>query len=141
MAAQTLVRDGLEAVFVVGVGGMLVSAVRRLRAGEVRAHRCGACGRPTSRAYPRCKHCGAPVLSRRGGGYKGDVTERTVPSRETRAAEQAAAGAEHGATEPPTPEEEAAAERSRGSVDDEVRADYRDMVERGAQQQGEGRIP
>ena len=61
MATQTLVRDGLEVVFVVGVGGMLANVVRRLRAGQIRAYRCPACGRPTSRAYPRCKHCGEPV--------------------------------------------------------------------------------
>jgi hypothetical protein len=23
-------------------------------------HRCAACDRPTSRAYPMCRHCGAP---------------------------------------------------------------------------------
>ena len=141
MASETLVRDGLEVVFVIGVGGMLVNVVRRLRAGQIRAYRCGACGRPASRAYPRCKHCGAPVLLRREGGYKGDVSEHTRPSRETRAADQAAARAEHGAREAPTPEEEVAAERSRDRVDDEVRADYQDMVERGAHQPGEGRLP
>ncbi len=56
-----MVRDGLELLFVVAVGGMLWSAVRRLRAGQVSVHRCGACGRPTSRAYPRCTRCGAPL--------------------------------------------------------------------------------
>ena len=44
---------------VVAVGGMLVSAVRRVRAGQVHPLYCAACGRPTARAYPRCKHCGA----------------------------------------------------------------------------------
>jgi uncharacterized OB-fold protein len=42
--------------------GMLVSAIRRLRAGEIKVVRCQACGRPTSRAYPNCKHCGTPRL-------------------------------------------------------------------------------
>jgi predicted amidophosphoribosyltransferase len=40
---------------------MLVSAVRKLRAGQIQVVRCTACDRPTSRAYPRCKHCGAPL--------------------------------------------------------------------------------
>ncbi|MDQ4132845.1 MAG: hypothetical protein M3179_06465 [Actinomycetota bacterium] len=53
-----LVRDGIELLLVVAVGGMLVSALLRLRRGEIRVVRCRACGRPTSRAYPNCKHCG-----------------------------------------------------------------------------------
>lgn len=57
----SLVRDGLELAFVVAVGGMLWSAVRLLRAGQIRVYRCPACGRPTSRAYPRCTRCGAPA--------------------------------------------------------------------------------
>jgi uncharacterized OB-fold protein len=56
-----LVRDGLELLFVVAVGGMLVSAIRKLRAGQITVMQCRACGRPTSRAYPRCKHCGAEL--------------------------------------------------------------------------------
>jgi uncharacterized OB-fold protein len=59
--ADLLVRDGLEAVIVVAVGGMLVSAVRRLRRGEIRAYVCPACGRPTTRANGVCKHCGAEL--------------------------------------------------------------------------------
>jgi hypothetical protein len=51
------VRDALEVLIVVGVGALLVAAVARLRRGEIRVYRCYACGRPTSRAYPRCKHC------------------------------------------------------------------------------------
>ena len=54
-----LVRDLLEVAILVAVIGMLVSAVRRLRRGQITVVRCQACGRPTSRAYPRCKHCGA----------------------------------------------------------------------------------
>jgi hypothetical protein len=61
MDANSLVRDALELLFVVAVGGMLVSAVRKLRAGQIQVVRCTACDRPTSRAYPRCKHCGAPL--------------------------------------------------------------------------------
>lgn len=59
MSGDTLVRDGLELLFVIAVGGILVSSVRRLRAGQIKAYTCVACGRPTSRAYPRCKHCDA----------------------------------------------------------------------------------
>jgi len=54
------VRDALELLIVVAVGGMLVSVLRRLRRGEIVVFRCPACGRPTSRAYPLCRHCGAP---------------------------------------------------------------------------------
>ena len=59
--SEPLVRDGLEVMFVLAVGGMLWSTVRRLRAGHVRVFRCGRCGRPTSRAYPACTRCGAPL--------------------------------------------------------------------------------
>ena len=58
---DTLVRDALELLFVVAVGGMLVSAVLRLRRGQIRVYRCWSCGRPTSRAFPRCKHCGVEL--------------------------------------------------------------------------------
>ena len=51
-------RTLLEVAIVVAVGGMLAAAVGRLRRGEVRVYRCVACRRPTSRGYPRCKHCG-----------------------------------------------------------------------------------
>ena len=54
-----LFRDALELLFVVAVGGMLWSAVSRLRAGKVHVYRCQSCHRPTSRAYPRCTRCGA----------------------------------------------------------------------------------
>lgn len=57
--SEAVVRDGLELLFVVAVGGMLWAAVRRLRAGEVHVFRCPTCERPTSRAYPRCTRCGA----------------------------------------------------------------------------------
>jgi hypothetical protein len=61
MHGDTLVRDALEVLFVVAVGGMVVSAVRKLRAGQIQVVRCPACDRPTSRAYPRCKHCDAEL--------------------------------------------------------------------------------
>jgi hypothetical protein len=55
-----LVRDGLEVLIVVAVGGMVGSALLRLRRGQIRVVQCDACGRPTSRAYQNCKHCGTP---------------------------------------------------------------------------------
>ena len=53
-------RDGLEVLIVVAVGGLLWQTIGRLRRGEISVNRCDACGRPTSRAYPMCRHCGAP---------------------------------------------------------------------------------
>ena len=61
MNADTLVRDLLEVLIVVAVGGMLVSAIRRLRAGAIPVYRCPACDRPTTRANGICKHCGAEL--------------------------------------------------------------------------------
>lgn len=61
MEAETLVRDVLEVLIVIAVGGMLLSALRRLRRGEIRVYRCPACDRPTTRANGICKHCGAPL--------------------------------------------------------------------------------
>lgn len=60
---DVLVRSALEVLIVVAVGGMLVSALRRVRAGEVHPLYCPSCRRPTARAYPRCKHCGAELDS------------------------------------------------------------------------------
>jgi len=65
----------------------------------------------------------------------------TKPTSDTKAADKAAAAAPHEAPQTPTAEESAAADRSRDSVDDTVRADYKDMTERGANQKGEGRLP
>lgn len=59
--SDALVRDTLEVLFAVAVGGMLWSAVRRLRAGQVEVPSCPSCLRPTSRAYPRCTRCGAAL--------------------------------------------------------------------------------
>ena len=56
-----LVRDALEVLLVVAVGGILWSAVGRMRRGEVSVVRCSSCGRTISRAYDRCGHCGAKV--------------------------------------------------------------------------------
>ena len=59
MSPDTLVRDALEVLIVIAIGGMLVSVVRRLRAGAIPVYRCPACERPTTRANGTCKHCGA----------------------------------------------------------------------------------
>ena len=61
MNPDTLVRDLLEVLIVVAVGGMLFSAVRRLRAGAIPVYRCPTCERPTTRANGICKHCGADL--------------------------------------------------------------------------------
>ena len=53
-------RTVLEVLIVVAVGGILWSAIVRLRRGQIKVYRCDACDRPTSRAYDVCKHCGAP---------------------------------------------------------------------------------
>jgi hypothetical protein len=60
MDASTLFRDLFEVLIVVAIGGMLFTVVRRLRRGQIRVIRCPECERPTSRAYPVCKWCGAP---------------------------------------------------------------------------------
>lgn len=61
MDGETLIRDGLELLFVIAIGGMLVSAIRRLRRGEIQVYRCPECERPTTRANGICKHCSAPL--------------------------------------------------------------------------------
>ena len=68
------------------------------------------------------------------------MTEHTEPTDATVAADEDGAKAQHTANEDPTPEEAAAADRSRDTVDDTVRSEYKELVERGAQQKGEGRI-
>ena len=67
------------------------------------------------------------------------MTEPTRPSHETRAAERAEADAEHRADHEPTPDEEAAADEQ--ELDPTVAEHEREMAERGAHQQGEGRVP
>lgn len=60
MSASTLVRDGIESLFVIAVAGMLWSTVGRMRRGEIRVVRCESCGRPTSNAYAACPYCRSP---------------------------------------------------------------------------------
>jgi predicted amidophosphoribosyltransferase len=61
VSTETLVRDLLEVLVVVAIGGMLFSAVRRLRAGALPVYRCPSCERPTTRANGICKHCGTEL--------------------------------------------------------------------------------
>jgi uncharacterized OB-fold protein len=58
---SVLVRDAAEVMLVVAVGGMLWSAVGKVRRGRVEALHCKACGRTRSRAYPNCPRCGIPL--------------------------------------------------------------------------------
>lgn len=60
MDSQRLIRDAIELLIVIAVGGMLWTVISRLRSGRIRVVRCLECHRPTSRAYPVCKWCGAP---------------------------------------------------------------------------------
>ena len=62
----------------------------------------------------------------------------TTPDRDTIREDRAAVGESHDADRPPTPEEEAAAERA-GDLDPEVAESYKDAIERGAAQEGEGK--
>lgn len=62
----------------------------------------------------------------------------TTPDQDTIKEDREALQEAHDADRMPTPEEEAAAERS-GPVDPEVADSYKDALERGASQEGEGR--
>jgi hypothetical protein len=69
------------------------------------------------------------------------MTERTQPTRpsaETRKAEHAEAQAKHEPDRAPTPEEEAVAAEE---VEPDVAEHEEEMLKRGANQQGEGRLP
>lgn len=66
------------------------------------------------------------------------MNDRTKPSPKTRDAERDEASAPHEADRMPTSDEERAA--SRTESDPDVAAHYEEMAERGANQQGEGRI-
>ena len=59
LGSVDIVRDGLEVLIVVALGGMLWAAVGKVRRGQIRVVRCPACARPTSRAYQHCPRCGA----------------------------------------------------------------------------------
>jgi hypothetical protein len=61
------------------------------------------------------------------------------PNDATRAAERADAQRQSGADREPTEDE--ARESEEQAIDDDVREHEREMAERGARQEGEGRIP
>lgn len=61
----------------------------------------------------------------------------TTPDRDTIKEDRASLDEGHGADRPPTPEEEAAAERN--ELDPDVATSYKDAIERGAAQEGEGK--
>jgi predicted amidophosphoribosyltransferase len=62
MVGDGLVRDGAELALAVAVGGMLWSAIRRLRRGQARPVLCPGCGRAVSRVYDACPRCGHPTV-------------------------------------------------------------------------------
>ena len=63
----------------------------------------------------------------------------TTPDRATIREDRGAQHSAHDADRPPTPEEEAQADAA-SDLDLEVAAAYKEALERGAAQQGEGRI-
>jgi hypothetical protein len=65
--------------------------------------------------------------------------ERTDVTDATREAEREEAVAPHDSDRPPTAQEEADAEAHK--VDPDVREHYEEMIERGAEVQGEGHVP
>ncbi|MGH9090157.1 MAG: hypothetical protein ACRDZR_02065 [Acidimicrobiales bacterium] len=73
------------------------------------------------------------------------MADPTQPDDGTEAADMAEAGAAHQADRAPTPDEEEAAARGARRADradpEDVAAHERDMGERGARAEGEGRIP
>ncbi|HEY9559117.1 MAG TPA: hypothetical protein VIR58_20440 [Acidimicrobiales bacterium] len=62
----------------------------------------------------------------------------TIPDKDSIREDRAALKDDHGADRMPTPDEEAAAERS-GDLDPEVADSYKEAIERGAAQEGEGK--
>ena len=67
-----------------------------------------------------------------------EPTQPTRPSAETREAEYAEAQAKHESDRAPTPQEEAVAAQE---VEPDVAEHEEEMLKRGADQQGEGRLP
>jgi hypothetical protein len=66
--------------------------------------------------------------------------DATRPDDETRRFESEDAQARHEPDKMPSPEEEEAAERA-GTPSEDVAEHYEEMAERGAKQEGEGRLP
>lgn len=69
------------------------------------------------------------------------MAEHTEPTRDTLAEERVEGRAEHGAPQRPTADEARAAASVETDVDDDVRAHYQDMTEKGANVKGEGQLP
>jgi hypothetical protein len=67
-----------------------------------------------------------------------EPTQPVRPSAETREAEHAEAQAKHESDRAPTPDEEAVAAQE---VEPDVAEHEEEMLKRGANQQGEGRVP
>jgi hypothetical protein len=65
--------------------------------------------------------------------------KRTRPSKDTVREERSEAKAKADAGREPTPDEEEAADRN--EPDERVAEHYEEMIERGADQEGEGRLP
>ncbi len=63
----------------------------------------------------------------------------TTPDKRTIKEDRAALDASHEAGPGPTPDEEAAADRTSGSAHAGVAEHYEEMIERGAAQEGEGK--
>lgn len=85
MGVDGLIPTALQLLVVVALGGMLASILARLVRGRLEPASCPACGRPRSRAYPRCRHCGDEADGRRpprsGAGGGGDESKfRRPPS-------------------------------------------------------------
>ena len=56
-----MVRNLAEILMTVAIGGMLFSALARLRRGQARPRLCPGCGRTVSRVYEACPRCGRPA--------------------------------------------------------------------------------
>lgn len=65
-------------------------------------------------------------------------SERTTPTPATKEADRREADVEHDADRPPTPTE---AEKAPEEVSEETAEAYKEMTRRGAEQEGEGRLP
>lgn len=63
----------------------------------------------------------------------------TIPNKHAIKEDRATVDASHDAGPGPTPEEEAAADRTADSADTDVAEHYEDMIEKGAAQEGEGK--
>lgn len=56
-----MVRNVAEILMTVAIGGMLFSALARLRRGQAIPRLCPGCGRTVARVYATCPRCGQPA--------------------------------------------------------------------------------